>query len=278
MSLSKRNRRGLWVLIIACITLSYIPRVIAGLNEPQMQYSFSELEEAEEVVVVQKQAVRKKYSKKTKVWKAPAHKFDPNEFMREDWMQLGLSQKQADVILKFTSRGIYSNDDLKKIFVIPPELFEVIKDSTYYPEKVTASKPKYEKKEVTIVDLNSASLEDLKSLPGIGDYYAEKIVSYRNELGGFIGTYQLLDLWKFGTERYDKLSGRIVANGVVEKININTAEIDQLKTHPYISYKVANSIVKMRNAHGPYKSLQDLKRSDLIDEELLKKIQPYLTL
>lgn len=279
MSISKRNRRGLWVLIIACITLSYIPRVLAGLHDSELNYSYIELQEAEEVVAEQKKSVEKKrYVKKKKSWKAPASKFDPNEYSREDWMQLGLSQKQADVILKFTSRGIYSNDDLKKIFVLPPELFELLKDSTYYPEKEVASKPKFEKKELVIVDLNTASLEELKSLPGIGDYYAEKIVSYREELGGYIGTHQLLDLWKFGTERYDKLSDRIVVEGSVNKININTADIEQLKAHPYISYKVANSIVKMRNAHGSYKSLHDLTRSELINEELFKKIQPYLTL
>ena len=61
-------------------------------------------------------------------------------------------------------------------------------------------------------------------------------------------------------------------------MNINEAEIDALKKHPYISYKVANSIVKMRNVHGPYKELEDLLKSVLIDQELFAKIQPYLTL
>ncbi len=282
MGISKRNRRGIWVLILLCVSLAYVPRVLAEWNESSIEVSHESVAEAE-VKVEEQQRVAKsqkkqKYSKRKKSYKTPPSQFNPNDYSREDWMRLGLSQKQADVVLKFTSRGIRSNEELKIIFVIPEEVFELLKDSTFYPSQES----KYEKqdytKEILIVNINTASLEELKTLPGIGDFYAKKIIEQRKELGGFIGKYQLLELWKFGTERYDKIEDRIIVSGNIQKLNINTADIETLKNHPYISYKVANSIVKMRNAHGSYQKLEDVLESVLIDQELFSKIQPYLSL
>lgn len=284
MSISKRNRRGVWVILITCIALSYIPRVLASLSDNSLTISYEELDEAEKVVATKKrqEASKKKFQKKPKgkkVYRTPDKAFDPNDYRREDWMKLGLSEKQVDVIMKFSSRGIRSNEDLKKIYVLPEELYDLIKDSTRYPKIDFEIDPiTEEKKEFDVVNINAASYDELIELPGIGDYYAKKIITYREELGGYVGPHQLLDIWKFGTERYDQLSSRICTNGKINKININRADIDELKAHPYISYKVANSIVKMRQAHGEYESLRDILRSDLIDEELFDKVQSYLSL
>jgi len=280
MALSKRNRRGVWVLIALCLGLAYVPRVIAGMHNNSVEVSHEDLKLAEEKVARnQKKKVKKrKYSKK-KVYKAPPAKFDPNTYSKQDWMHLGLSEKQADVVLKFTSRGIYSNEELKKIFVIPEAVFELIQDSTFYPirEEFVTDK-EFVKKEIKKANLNSASFEELIELPWIGDYTAKKIIEQREKLGGYIGKYQLLEIWGIDAERYDKIKINVFVSGTVRQLNINEASIEELKNHPYINYKVANSIVKMRKVHGDYKIIEDIKRSVLIDQELFTKIQPYLTL
>ena len=281
MAISKRNKRGIWVLILLCVALAYVPRVLAEWNPESIEVSYEAIEQAEQKVekqqLIAKARKKHRYTKRNKSYKSPPSKFDPNNYGREDWMYLGLSEKQAEVVLKFTSRGIRSNEELKKIYVIPEEVFELIKDSVVYPvherKTIASNNKRYE----AIVDINTASMEELKSLPGIGDFYAKKIIEQRNNLGGYAGTHQLLEIWKFDAERYDKIKDHIIATGGVEKININTADIETLKQHPYISYKVANSIVKLREAHGPYQKVQDILKSVLIDQELFSKIQPYLT-
>jgi len=69
-----------------------------------------------------------------------------------------------------------------------------------------------------------------------------------------------------------------IANSSIRKININTASIDELKAHPYIRYNIANPIVAYRNEHGPFSSIDDLKKIMIITDEVYQKIMPYLTL
>lgn len=282
MSLSRRNRRGVWLLIIICVLLGYIPRVLAEWSSESLWVSHETIVTAEKQVLKQQEVAESKknkhYKKKKKVYNSPPEKFNPNTYSKEEWMFLGLSEKQTDVILKFTKRGVESNEELKKIFVIPEEVFDRIKDSTIYPVKEDSYPQRDFVKEFTIIDISTASLEELKSLPGIGDFYAKKIIEQRENLGGFAGKHQLLEIWKFGTERYDRIEDKIIVSGGIQKININTADIDVLKRHPYISYKVANSIVKMRDAHGSYRNVQDILKSVLIDQELYSKIEPYLSI
>jgi DNA uptake protein ComE-like DNA-binding protein len=75
-------------------------------------------------------------------------------------------------------------------------------------------------------------------------------------------------------EGYFKLN-----EGESRKISINTADAKELQAHPYIDWSVANSIVKIRNQkENKYKSIEEIKVSVLIDEELFEKIKPYLSL
>ena len=47
--------------------------------------------------------------------------------------------------------------------------------------------------------------------------------------------------------RYQRLEEEVLVNPLdVESININTADIDELKKHPYIRYNMAKAIVNYR--------------------------------
>ena len=137
---------------------------------------------------------------------------------------------------------------------------------------------KKSKKEILIY-LNTSDKEELQRIPGIGDYFSKKIVAYREKLGGFERKEQLMEVWHLDAAKYDEIKNYIeIDYGNLTKLSINNASLDELKSHPYINYNVANSIVKMRTQKGSYSQLEDLLDSKLIDRVLFKKIKPYLSL
>ena len=279
MPSSKRNRRGLFLLLLLGILVAYMPRILIGYaGEEELEISFEEIVRLEEEIK-EHQAIKKVKKKKIREEKflTPKQAFNPNDYSKKDWMKLGLSEKQAAVVCRFSQRGLSSNEDLENIFVLPKELFNKIKDSTFYPE-LKQEKPVFEKKVIESVELNSVTREALIDLPGIGAFYADKIISYRENLGGYVSIEQLREIWKF--EEYVHLEHLeqflTVDSRIIERLDLNNSTFEQLKNHPYISYSVANSIVKMRKAHGDYYDLEELLESKLIDRELFEKIRTYL--
>lgn len=279
MPISKRNRRGLFLLLLLGILVAYMPRILIGYaGEEELEISFEEIVRLEEEIK-EHQAIKKVKKKKIREEKflTPKQAFNPNDYSKKDWMKLGLSEKQAAVVCRFSQRGLSSNEDLENIFVLPKELFNKIKDSTFYPE-LKQEKSVFEKKVIESVELNSVTREALIDLPGIGAFYADKIISYRENLGGYVSIEQLREIWKF--EEYVHLEHLeqflTVDSRIIERLDLNNSTFEQLKNHPYISYSVANSIVKMRKAHGDYYDLEELLESKLIDRELFEKIRTYL--
>jgi competence ComEA-like helix-hairpin-helix protein len=88
-----------------------------------------------------------------------------------------------------------------------------------------------------------------------------------------------LEVWQFTPEKLTEIESSIQVNpSNLKKININLATVEELKNHPYISWNIANSIVKMRLQKGNFNSINDLLESKLITIEIFEKIKPYLTL
>ena len=57
----------------------------------------------------------------------------------------------------------------------------------------------------TRVDLNTATLEQLDSVPGIGPVTAQKILDHRRKIGRFTSVDQLLDVSGIGTKTLEKI-------------------------------------------------------------------------
>lgn len=284
--ISKRNRRAFGFFAAVALIIIVLPRVVMQFQEKN-HFSVEEIEEFKDFKEQRdlfKVQSRTNYKKKKVRFHRPLSKFDPNVYSSKDWQKLGLSPKQADVVLKFSSRGLYSNDDLKKIFVINEDLYNLIKDSTFYPEKPTFSSVNIETKTKPGVaklwiELNQASSDDLIKLKGIGPFFSKKIIEHRNQLGGFLSKKQLLEVWKFDEEKLSQIEDQIWVDPLqIQKLNINEVGVEILKTHPYISWNVANSIVKMRTQRGSFKSLEEIMDSQLISQDLFVKLKPYLTI
>ena len=282
--ISKRSKRGLLVLILASLGLIFFPRVYMFFQKEEAFVINSE--KIAEFERTHKKFEKRNYSNyysKKKKYKAPDSRFNPNTYSLSDWKNLGLSEKQSLVVLKFTSRGIYSEQDLKRIFVIPDILFELIRDSVVYPERFQNSPNqesfKKQAKQITLINLNTADTTEFMKIYGVGAFYAKQIIRYREKLGGFFKKEQLFEVWKMTTEAYDKIKDHVfISEKDVKRININSVTIEELKVHPYLKWNQANSIIKMRIQRNGFKNIEELKESVLIDSETYEKLFPYLSL
>ena len=282
--ISKRSKRGLLVLILASLGLIFFPRVYMFFQkEEALVINSEQIAEFERTHrKFEKRNYSNYYSKKKK-YKAPDSKFNPNTYTLSDWINLGLSAKQSVVVLKFTSRGIYSEEDLKRIFVIPDILFELIRDSVIYPERFQNSPNqesfKKQVNQITLINLNTADTTEFMKIYGVGAFYAKQIIRDREKLGGFFKKEQLLEVWKMTPETYEKIKDHVFINEKdVKRIHINSVTIEELKAHPYLNWNKANSIIKMRIQRNGFKNIEELKESVLIDSETYEKLFPYLSL
>jgi competence ComEA-like helix-hairpin-helix protein len=166
-------------------------------------------------------------------------------------------------------------------------------DSTLYkrvysfidlPEKIEKESvvKKFEKKENSVpikFDLNTADTSQLIKVYGIGSKLSQRIVTYRNKLGGFVSPEQLKEVYGLDSTVVNELLKKsyIEENFQPRLININTATEKELGDHPYIKYKLAKAITAYRFQHGAYRTIDDLKKVALIDDFKFQKIKPYLS-
>ena len=139
--------------------------------------------------------------------------------------------------------------------------------------------PKTMVPQVPLININLADSFAFKKLPGIGVKYSSRIVRYRNLLGGFYAKEQLLEVYGIDSALFNRISPYLLlGNYDLREMNINVCGVKDLSAHPYVSYKLAKLIVKYREHHGMYSSLDELKTIPLIDEQLFRKIVLYLEL
>ena len=119
-------------------------------------------------------------------------RFNPNTVSVEDLIRLGFSEKQARAIDNYRAKGgrFRRRADFAKSFVVADSVYRRLERYIDIPR----------------LDLNAADSAALDALPGIGPYFAKRILAYRAELGGFSYPEQLMDIYHFDREKYDALS------------------------------------------------------------------------
>lgn len=215
-------------------------------------------------------------------------KFDPNTLDSAGWLALGFSPKQTASILKYRSKGakFRKHEDIKKLYMINDERFEELqpfidikpildeREERKFEEYPKWEKPKYEP---ITVELNTADSATLVKLNGIGPSYAKRILKYREQLGGYISKNQLFELYKMDSAHILPILQFVQVDTTIRvRINVNTADYKQLLNHPYIDPNLAKAIVNYREQHGKYKKLEDLRKIQILKEEIYIKLSAYL--
>ena len=127
-----------------------------------------------------------------------------------------------------------------------------------------------------VIELNSATASGLKRLRGIGNVLSERIIDYRELLGGFYCKEQVYEVYGISKELYESIRQHLVVRKQpYRKMDINKASIRYLKKHPYLNFYQARDIVEYRKRNGDIASAEELKQIESIDAQTYQKIIPY---
>ena len=216
--------------------------------------------------------------------------FDPNTLSVEGWKKLGMRDKTITTIKNYLSKGgkFKQPEDISKIwglhedevqrllpYIVIPQETPFAYSGKKNADSKTYDKPKYSTRSI---DINTADTAAFIALPGIGSKLANRIINFRDKLGGFYKVEQVAETFALPDSTFQKIKDRLIlSDPAVKKININTAAIDELKTHPYIRYNLANAIVQYRAQHGKFSATSDIKKIMMVTEEIYNKLLPYLS-
>ena len=223
--------------------------------------------------------------------------FDPNTADSTQLLRLGLQDWQVRNIYKYRAAGgIYRKPlDFAKLYGLTVKQYRelepyirissdyqpastLVNEKESYTRKETKDSVTYQRpskiKETEHIVLNTADTTSLMTIPGIGPYYARKIIQYGNRLGGYVSVDQLDEIDDFPTEAKKYL---VINNPTPKKLNINQLSLNELKRHPYINFYQAKAITDYRRLHGAIKSLNDLRLLKDFTPEVIKRLTPYVT-
>ncbi len=183
-------------------------------------------------------------------------RFDPNEVSVEDLCRLGFTRKQAESIEKYRRSGgrFRRKEDFKRSYVVSDSIYRRL-------EKYI---------DIPLVDLNAADSADFDGLPGIGGWFASKMLEHRKALGGYSYKEQLMDIYRFDQEKFDGLSDLIVVDPeTVTPYPLWSLPADSLRMHPYIAdYETARAIVLFRD-NNPEElwTIEELRKAGILTED-----------
>lgn len=305
---TKKDRVGVMVLLALIFLVILLPYIWPVKKPPvadreevekwrrqmaQLQHSDSAgNQSAEEPAFPQHYTASQKHNAE----KADLFYFDPNTLDPAGWKRLGIRDKTAATIQNYLAKGgrFRHPEDISKIYGLFKDDYERLlpwvsiktETGTGFTEKyekkeyVAADKPVYPQKRFAapaVIDINTADTAAFIALPGIGSKLAARIVNFRDKLGGFYGVEQVAETYGLPDSTFNKIKPLLQCNRpAVKQININTADANELKQHPYIRWNLANIIVQYRQQHGAFKSVDDLLQLATVTPELLGKIKPYL--
>lgn len=152
------------------------------------------------------------------------------------------------------------------------------------------------------LNINTATEEELMTLPGVTRAVARSIVEYREYIGGFKKVEDLALVSGVGATKLEQVKFEICVSSkgssaqhspsslrrdllaeqphhlattvpLTPRVNINTATPAQLMSVRGLTEKMALSIVDYRREHGPFRSVEDLVRMDGINATFLDRIR-----
>ena len=280
------------IFLLAVVVLSAV--VVGIMDKGGMSSQLARTDSLTADSSIRKAAVRRgvQYIYNVETVRRKLSAFDPNTADSTLLLRLGLQPWQVRSIYRYRAKGgIYRQpSDFARLYGLTVKQYKellpyirisdeyksaaevygrtdgdkVVRDSLRYPVKLQPGQY------VTLDDADTASL---RKVPGIGRYYASRIVRYRNDLGGYVSVAQLSEIEGIPEAA---LSYFRVTGGAVRKLNLNRLTLNELKHHPYINFYQARRIIDYRRLKGPLHSIDDLRLLKDFSQRDIERLRPYV--
>lgn len=230
------------------------------------------------------------------------HRFNPNVADSLELLSVGLPPRVARNILRYREAGgsFRQPSDLARIYGMEDTLFARVKPYIDIPAVKKATKHEVadavglqatlpdtarrthpyagymqnKLKPGEFIELNTADTTQLMRIPGIGPVYAQMIVNYRQQLGGFHDVAQLHELEVLPENIGDWVQ---VVEPAKEVLRINHMTVTQLRSHPYLTFYQARAIVEYRKREGNIRDIQQLLFLEGFSKADVERLRPYLS-
>ncbi|WP_273531027.1 ComEA family DNA-binding protein [Leyella lascolaii] len=287
----KSDRRAM-IFLLAVVVLSAV--VVGIMDKGGMSSQLARTDSLTADSSIRKAAVRRgvQYIYNVETVRRKLSAFDPNTADSTLLLSLGLQPWQVRSIYRYRAKGgIYRQpSDFARLYGLTVKQYKELlpyihisdeykpaaevygrtdavrsgRDTLRYPVKLQPGQY------VTLDDADTASL---RKVPGIGRYYASRIVRYRNDLGGYVSVAQLSEIEGIPEAA---LSYFRVTGGAVRKLNLNRLTLNELKHHPYINFYQARRIIDYRRLKGPLHSIDDLRLLKDFSQRDIERLRPYV--
>lgn len=280
------------IFLLAVVVLSAV--VVGIMDKGGMSSQLASTDSLTADSSIRKAAVRRgvQYIYNVETVRRKLSAFDPNTADSTLLLSLGLQPWQVRSIYRYRAKGgIYRQpSDFARLYGLTVKQYKELlpyihisdeykpaaevygrtdavksgRDTLRYPVKLQPGQY------VTLDDADTASL---RKVPGIGRYYASRIVRYRNDLGGYVSVAQLSEIEGIPEAA---LSYFRVTGGAVRKLNLNRLTLNELKHHPYINFYQARRIIDYRRLKGPLHSIDDLRLLKDFSQRDIERLRPYV--
>lgn len=250
---SKKERVGILAFTVLVLLLLSLPYLIPRKPLPDLSVMTAESKKWKDML--KEEMVLRADNAPT----VPLYPFDPNTFSVEEWQRFGVPITVAKRIINYVSKGgrFRQAEDLRKIWGMSPSLADRLIPYT----RTNYQQPIFEKKIQIIqpIDINTADLESWKSLPGIGNVLAERIIKYRERSDGFSSKEELKSVFGLKDSLLIQIEPYLQINeSNLKKLPLNRASAYQICVKTGISMEVATRIVRRRQDNGLFIEMDQL--------------------
>tara|TARA_R100000935_G_scaffold1847_3_gene5550 strand:- start:4982 stop:5869 length:888 start_codon:yes stop_codon:yes gene_type:complete len=223
--------------------------------------------------------------------KPKIYPFNPNFITDYRAYTLGMPTEAFDKLQQFRkeNKWINSISDFKRVTGVSDVWLDSISPYFKFPDWVTHPKPKFNKsnfvdfnKEKPFqqkIDLNKATALELQQVSGIGEALSERIIQYRNTLGGFSDDVQLYEVYGLSPQVVERTKNLFTVKSpkTIYKININSASASDLSTIPGINFDLGKKIWEFVKVREGIQSLAELEKIEGITAKKIERFQLYLS-